>query len=61
MKQLFDTIHTESEGPVGFSVAIVFYFCCVAVLFGLITYVILPAVKSVTGHTAAVAFSSMLA
>jgi hypothetical protein len=60
-KRMLEYIHTEGPGSVGFTLAIIFYFACVATIFLLVTYVILPVVKSFTSQAAAIALSSVIA
>ncbi len=58
---MFEMIHTESPGHVGYSLAIVFYFICIGALFLLVTQLIMPLAKSIFGKTAAVALSHIIA
>ncbi|MCC7347913.1 MAG: hypothetical protein IT538_11000 [Variibacter sp.] len=54
-------IHTEQSGHVGYSIAIVFYFLCIAAAFLTTTLVVFPIAKAIAGKAAAlVVLSSML-
>ena len=50
---MWEMIHTEYRGDLGYGPAIIFYFACAMMLFVLGDFVVIPAAKSLTGHHAA--------
>jgi hypothetical protein len=54
---MWAAIHTEYRGGYGYSLAIIFYFACIVMLYLFSQYVVMPVVKSIRGQHAAAAIS----
>jgi hypothetical protein len=52
---MWEIIHTEHRGELGYGPAVIFYFVCVLILFAVGEFVVLPAAKSLTSHHAVTA------